>query len=509
MSKNEMLQRASGVLLHISALPSSFGVGDFGPGAYRFVDFLKDAGQSVWQILPLNPTDSINGNSPYSSHSAFAGNNLFISPELLVKEKLLLPEDISGHPHFAKERVEYQKAAEYKETLLRKAFLIFQKEESWQKQFKEFSDVNGFWLDDYALFLILKEKFRGQVWNQWPYEILKRDSKALEQIRQEHSQQIAYVEFCQFLFFYQWHQLRDYCAQKGISIIGDVPIYVSFDSADVWTHPEIFKLDEKLQPYVVAGVPPDYFSKTGQRWGNPVYNWEALQASNFQWWLKRMENNFKLFDIVRLDHFRGLVQFWEIPASERTAVNGHWQSVPTDAFFDAIKSEFPSLPIIAEDLGYITDDVKEVMNRYGFPGMKILLFAFNGEQDHPYLPHIYKNNCVVFTGTHDNNTVQGWYQREATPKEKENFKNYLAKHAVHKNSGLERDIHWAFIRLAMQSAAGLAIIPMQDILGLGQKSRFNTPATVEGNWQWRLFPESLSKLLARKILKITQSTSRI
>lgn len=496
-------ERGSGILLHITSLPSKYGIGDFGPPAYQFVDFLSRAKQKCWQILPLNPTDLFHHNSPYSSISAFAGNTILISPELMSKEGFLRKKDLAAVPSFPKDKVDYEKVCDFKKRLLRRAYTELKEDIKNTSAYEQFCQRNIFWLDDFALFVVLKEHFQGEAWGKWPQEVRNREPKVLENLKRQFSKKIDEVKFFQYIFFSQWYALRTYCEKKGVQIIGDIPIYVNYDSADVWTHPDIFKLSEESQPIFVSGVPPDYFSETGQRWGNPVYNWDKLKETGYAWWLKRIEHNLNLFDLIRIDHFRGLVQYWEIPASEETAVHGHWADVPTDDFFTTLLKKFDPIPIIAEDLGTITPDVIEAMNRFGFPGMKVLLFAFGGDlSTHPYLPHNYVENCVVYTGTHDNNTTKGWFQAEATPQEKNNLFEYL------KQKVTPQALPWELIQLAMTSIANMVIIPMQDILALGQESRMNKPGTIEANWQWRLIPGELTSSVNRKLLKITEICER-
>lgn len=499
-----MNTRKSGILLHIPSLPSPYGIGDLGPEAYRFVDFLHAAKQGVWQILPLNPTDSGCQNSPYSSYSAFAGNTLLISPQLLLEEGLLRKENLSSVPVFPSGRIDYEAVIAYKNELFEKAYRYFKRRRIGRDEFTRFRERNSPWLVDYALFIVLKEHFKGAVWTSWPEGLKRRERDALQKARKEFKDQIERKEFLQFVFYRQWAALKVYCHQNDVRIFGDIPIYVSFDSVDLWQDPKDFKLDEEDNPVGVAGVPPDYFSATGQRWGNPVYDWERLKTSRYRWWVKRIQHNLELFDFMRIDHFRGFVQYWEIPAQEPTAVKGKWMDVPTHDLLDTLKKHFPSLPIIAEDLGVITDDVRAVMRAYSLPGMKILLFAFNDDlQKHPYLPHNYETNCVVYTGTHDNNTVQGWFRSEATDQEKENFFAYIGKDVP------EREVHWAMIELAMASKAALAIFPLQDVLGLGEEARFNKPASLSGNWQWRLNPQLLDSSVTHRLSSLAEKFHRI
>lgn len=497
-----MNRLGSGILLHITSLPSSYGIGDFGPWAYRFVDFLSQTKQSYWQILPLNPTDPAFGNSPYHSISAFAFNSLLISPDLLVERHFLDKSDVAGIPEFHQQEIDFRTVIAYKKNLFGKAYERFKKQRR-DEHYEKFCEENSHWLDDFTLFMVLKSHFQEKVWSDWPEEVRDRHPKILITLRRKLQSEIEKVKFLQYIFHQQWEFLKDYSNQKKIYIIGDIPIYVDYDSADVWSHPEMFKLDQQKKPYVVAGVPPDYFSETGQLWGNPIYRWDVLQENGYKWWIQRLEQNLKLFDTVRIDHFRGFVGYWEVPSDEKTAINGRWVDAPAVDFFNQLKKRFYHLPIIAEDLGTITPDVREVMKLFSFPGMKVLLFAF-GEDDplHPYLPHTYEKNCVVYTGTHDNNTVRGWFDREARPDEKKRLFRYLKKQTS------KQEIHWELIRLAMMSVANMVIIPMQDVLGLGEEARMNRPATATNNWRWRLLSEQLTSPLAEKLLGMTELSGR-
>ncbi len=496
-----MNRRGSGVLLHITSLPSPYGIGDLGLWAYRFADFLAETKQSFWQILPLNPTDPAYDNSPYHSISAFAGNPLLISPELMIRDGLFAKADIEALPNWPKEWVDYEGVISYKKRLFQLAYERFKKTKNYECE--RFCSENSYWLDDFALFVSLKAHFDGKAWNEWPSEIRDRQPEALQSLKKRLRDIIKMQKFLQYVFNQQWSSLKHYCNQKGIQIIGDIPIYVDYDSADLWTNPEIFKLDNEKRSYAVAGVPPDYFSETGQLWGNPVYRWDVLKERGYGWWLQRMEHTLNLFDVVRVDHFRGLVAYWEVPAGEKTAINGRWVEAPVEDFFNALLKRFSYLPIIAEDLGLITPDVREVIDRFEFPGMKVLLFAFSEDYPmHPYLPHTYDKHYVVYTGTHDNNTIRGWFEGEARPEDKERLFRYLGREVP------VPDIHWEFIRLAMMSVANLVIIPVQDILGLGEETRMNRPATTDGNWRWRLLSEQLTPHLSRRLLKVTEIYGR-
>ncbi|MDP8266882.1 MAG: 4-alpha-glucanotransferase [Candidatus Aceula meridiana] len=497
-----MKKRASGILLHITSLPSPYGIGDFGKGAYRFADFLKKSGQKYWQILPLNLTDLALASSPYSSCSAFAGNTLFISPEILLKDGFLQKSDLENLPKFSEGRVDYHKAALHKTALLHKAFANSKKNILRDADFKTFQEKNKFWLEDYAVFAALKKHFAGASWVNWPEEIRNRDQQALEKCRQELDDVILREKFFQFLFLKQWFTLKQYCNNKGIQIIGDLPFYVQHDSADVWTHQHIFKIDKAGNPLGMAGVPPDYFSETGQLWGNPVYRWDALKKERYQWWKERLAQNFNFFDIVRIDHFRGFVAFWEVPQGEKTAIKGQWVKVPVEDFFEELIAHFKTFPIIAEDLGVITDGVKEIIKKYDFPGMKILAFAFDGKEDNPYLPQNYIKNCLVYTGTHDNNTTQGWFKQEVSEEMKTRIEECLGETAQ------PEQIHWQMVTLAMKSVADTAIFPLQDALGLDAAHRMNTPSTMQNNWQWRVLDSQLTPELESSLASLCKSTHR-
>lgn len=499
---SELLNRGSGLLLHISSLPSPHGIGDFGSSAYEFVDFLFEAKQSFWQILPLNPTDIAFGNSPYHSLSAFAFNSLFLSPELMVRAGLLAEEEVNSPPDFPQDTVDFENVMVYKKGLFEKAWKRFQKRTN-DRRFEKFSAENACWLEDYALFIALKEKFGKNQWSLWPEEVCNRDQKALKALKKEMKGDMEKEKFLQYLLVEQWQSLKTYCHQKKIRIIGDMPIYVNYDSADVWSHPNLFKLNKKKKPIAVAGAPPDYFSRTGQLWGNPIYRWNGLKKKKYDWWIERIGHSLKFYDLLRIDHFRGFVGYWEVAAKETIALKGKWVKAPGRNFFQCLRRKFPSLPLIAEDLGFITPDVRKVMQQFSFPGMKVLLFAF-GEDDpmHPYLPHTYERNCVVYTGTHDNNTVRGWFKKEASLEEKERMFRYLGREVA------ETEVHWEIIRLAMASVASLVIIPLQDVLGLDEQSRMNRPATAKGNWLWRLLPGQLTQEVADKLAQIVSIYGR-
>jgi 4-alpha-glucanotransferase len=494
--------RGSGILFHLTSLPSPFGIGDMGPWAYKFADFLSETGQRFWQFLPLNPTDPINGNSPYHSISAFAGNPLLISPEILVQEGLLVQDDLAHPPGFSDKRVDYGAAAAYKDRLFHRAYERFRARGEGQ-EYRAFCLENAHWLDDFALFVALKSRFNGKAWIEWPEGLRERQEGALRSAGNGLGEILERERFLQYLFSRQWTALKGYCNGKGIQLIGDIPIYVVHDSVEAWIHPECFKLDHDRRPAAVAGVPPDYFSETGQLWGNPVYRWDVLKETGYAWWIRRMAHNLRLFDYARLDHFRGFVAYWEVPAGEENAIKGKWIEAPAMDFFTRLTEHFPSLPIIAEDLGVITPDVEEIMRHFHFPGMKILLFAFGHDlPTNPYAPHNHVKHCVVYTGTHDNNTSRGWFEEEATPEVRRRLSLYVGGEVR------EDNVHRALIRLAMMSVANRVIFPMQDILGLGEGARMNRPARRDGNWRWRLLPEQIGPALARDLLEMTEIYGR-
>ncbi len=495
------LERGSGILCHITSLPSAYGIGDLGPEAFRFVDLLAQARQKYWQILPLNPTDAIFYESPYSSLSAFAVNPLFISPERLADDGLLTKDDIAAPPFEQNGSVDYEAVKKYKMDALAIAFKRWTS--TSDKDFDDFEKEHSFWLDDYALFSVLKDQFDGASWVDWPVELRDRHTSALAQKRKELAEKILFVKFHQYLVHKQWKALKAHCAARNVKIIGDLPIYVEHGGVDVWCSPELFKLNEVKRPYVVAGVPPDYFSKTGQRWGNPIYNWEKMQQNKFAWWSNRLAQNLKLFDIVRIDHFRGLVAYWEVPAEEKTAVKGEWVKVPTDDFIAALQKACPNFNVIAEDLGLVTQDVIDTLERNELPGMKVLQFAFGDSlETNAFLPHNYEENCITYTGTHDNNTTLGWYHEEATDKDRWNLGAYFSKEIT------EDNVVDNLIELALSSRANVAIVPVQDILGLDETHRMNTPGTTEKNWMWRLAKNQLAPENLQWLAELTQRNER-
>ena len=497
--------RLSGVLLHPTSLPGRFGLGDLGNEAYRFIDFLAASQQSLWQILPLGPTGY--GDSPYQCFSAFAGNTLLISPDRLVDLGLLDKKDLRGVPNFPVEKIDFGWVIPYKTALLEKAYANFKQstDSSLGAEFLAFAQEAAAWLDDYALFRALKDAHQGVAWNKWKPQLALREASAINRARETLHYKIEAQRFFQFLFFKQWRALKNYCHTKGLKIIGDVPIFIAYDSADVWTNPGEFKLDEKGRPLVVAGVPPDYFSKTGQLWGNPIYNWDKMRATKFAWWIKRLRATFTTIDLVRIDHFRGFAATWEVPARDKTAKNGRWVEVPGKELFTSLKNVLGELPIIAEDLGVITPDVEALRDGFNFPGMRIFQFAFR-DRNNIDLPHNYIPHTVAYTGTHDNDTAVGWFNSRAgqgstrsaeqIAMEKRFCMDYLNTQG--------REIHWDFIRAVLASVADTAIIPMQDILGLGSAARMNLPASQQGNWQWRYKPKALNARLSQRLRHLTE-----
>ena len=492
------LPRLAGILLHPTSLPSRGGIGDLGPAAYEFVDFLAQARQGLWQVLPLNPPAK--GNSPYSSTSAFAGNPLLISLERLAEQGWLAHSDISGLTN-AVAPVDYENVKSEKLPLIRLAagnFLNRAGQEDRQR-YEQFCAHEGWWLADYVAFDALRGR-HGDDWSKWPSQFARRDPAALHQFRESAHSDLELLRVTQFFFWQQWRDLRTYCAQKRVRIVGDVAIFVDYDSADVWANRELFRLGDDLQPQVVAGVPPDYFSATGQRWGNPLYNWDALRATGYAWWVQRLRWATQTCDYIRLDHFRGFAQFWEIPASEPTAIHGKWVDGPGDDLFTKIEAELGGLPFFAEDLGMITPDVVALRDRHHIPGMAVLQFAFGDAGAHAYLPHRVGTNRVIYTGTHDNDTTLGWW---STLPEKE-------RAAVIALIGpCEDGVNWGLIRLAHLSPADVAIVPLQDVLGLGSDARMNTPSVAEGNFRWRYQPGALHAELARKLAALAEVTDRL
>lgn len=490
--------RKSGILLPISALPSSHGIGTFGKAAYQFADFLHASGQRCWQILPLGPTGY--GDSPYQSFSTFAGNPYFIDLDLLAEQGMLTDDEIAAADLDGDaERVDYEKQYQNRYPLLRLAFT--RGEETYRDQLRAFCAQNVDWLPDYALFMALKAHFGGQPFQEWDEDIKLREVAALDRYRSELAEEIRFHEFLQMLFFDQYYALKQYVNDREIEIIGDIPIYVAPDSADAWANSEVFWLDDDMNPIKVAGCPPDAFSATGQLWGNPLYDWETLERAGFKWWIDRIRQISRLYDRVRIDHFRGFEAYWAIPFGDKTAEHGEWVKGPGMALFDAVKSELGEVNIIAEDLGYLTDGVIELRDRTGYPGMKVLQFAFDSREESDYLPHNYPKNCVVYTGTHDNDTVGGWF--DSAPQADVDF-------AMRYLDIAPRDNYiWKFIRAAWSSVADLSIAQMQDFLELSSEARMNTPSTLGGNWVWRMRQDDLTSRLCEKLRMMTKLYGRI
>jgi len=503
--------RASGILLHPTSLPGPFGIGDLGPEAWSFVDFLAAAGQSLWQVLPLGPTGY--GDSPYACYSAFAGNTLLVSPERLVDEGLLESTDLEPLPLLPEHEVDFEKAHAYKDAILQKAYDRYQHstDTALRVGFETFVQENASWLDDYALFRALKTANGGVAWHEWERSLVKREPTGLMRAREDSREQINAHQFFQFLFFKQWFELKNYSNQLGVSLVGDIPIFVAHDSADVWTDPEQFKLDTAGVPLVVAGVPPDYFSATGQYWGNPLYNWERMLSDGFKWWIGRVRASLQVVDIVRVDHFRGFAACWEIPGGDKTAERGHWVEAPGRELFEAVKRELGDLPIIAEDLGVITPDVEQLRDDFGFPGMRILQFAFSSDTKNIDLPHNYHQNVVVYTGTHDNDTTVGWFNSSAGEDSTRTAAQISYEHDFSKKylNTDGREIHWDFIRTVLASVANTAVIPLQDLLGLGTEARMNLPNSTKGNWSWRFRQGALSSADGTRLREMTETYGRI
>ncbi|MDH3328862.1 MAG: 4-alpha-glucanotransferase [Desulfobulbaceae bacterium] len=505
--KQVISHRSSGILLHISSLPSPFGIGDL-RHAKDFIDFLAASGQSYWQILPLSPTSQIFGNSPYMSFSAFAGNPLFISPEILHEQGFIDKGDLQPNS-FSNYYVEFEKVNAYKRDIFQKAWIRF-KALPEKSAFLEFCHKNSSWLKDHALFMALKQKFNQAPWYDWPHDLRCANKKSMLVATHELDETINYFRFEQYLFFRQWQELHDYARKNGVKIIGDMPFYVGADSVDVWANQNIFELDMKTRlPVSISGVPPDYFSATGQRWGNPLYRWNTrkgeVKKQIYDWWYKRFSTIFSLVDVIRIDHFRGFDSYWSIPAADETAENGKWKRGPGAIFFKEMEKRLGAMPVIAEDLGIITPSVEQLREDLGYPGMKILLFAFDGNNDNAYLPFNYTQNYIVYTGTHDNDTAVGWFFDPDVPRESK----LEMKKAANRNDDDIATAHLDLMYLAMSSTAGLSIIPMQDILGFGNDCRMNKPATMSGNWQWRCAPENLSDTLADWLMQQTAFFGRV
>ncbi|EDX84354.1 4-alpha-glucanotransferase [Synechococcus sp. PCC 7335] len=493
--------RASGILLHPTSLPGRFGIGELGRHAYEFVDFLEETQQTLWQILPLGPTG--HGNSPYMSYSAMAGNPMLISLDKVHEEGLLHTDELMPSQHFPADTVDYDKVSAFKLSLLGRAAERFKQaaSEEIKAAFSQFRVEQASWLDDYALFMALKGANGGVPWSEWEDSVAGRDADALNRARVDLATDIFFHEYMQFEFYRQWCALKSYANRRGIQIVGDMPIYVAHDSADVWAYPQKFMLDpETRRPSQMAGVPPDYFSETGQLWGNPTYNWEVMQADGFDWWMRRIQSLLGFVDLIRIDHFRGFEAFWAVPEGHDTAMHGEWIKAPGVEFFEKVEANLGQLPFLAEDLGLIDEAVEALRDRFDFPGMKILQFAFGSDHLNPYLPYNVDRNSLIYTGTHDNDTTVGWYQN-APDFEKQRIATYLGAFEP-------ISVHWSIIRLALSSIANQAVIPMQDILGLGSQARMNTPGVGEGNWGWRYSEAMLTQTIKTYLKELTELYGR-
>ena len=490
--------RTSGVLMPISSIPSPYGIGTMGKQARKFVDFLVKGGQKYWQILPICPTSY--GDSPYQSFSSFAGNPYFIDLEYLCKDELLTKKECESFQWGSNPKyVDYGIMYESRYALLRKVYARFTKKEP--QDFEKFCENEKQWLDDYALFMALKDANGGQAWSNWDKSLRLREKKAMEEATEKYSEEIRFYKMLQYLFYQQWNALKAYANEAGIEIIGDVPIYVAGDSADVWANPDQFYLDENLEPIEVAGCPPDAFSDDGQLWGNPLFRWDVMKKDGYTWWTRRIKAMSELYDIIRIDHFRGFDSFYAIPAKDDTAKNGQWKQGPGMDLFCELEKKLGKLPIIVEDLGFLTPSVHKLLKDSGFPGMKVIQFAFDSREESDYLPHTYTNHCVVYTGTHDNDTVMGWMK--TAPKASVKYaKEYL-------NLTKEEGYNWGMMRAAWSSVADMAIVPMQDILGLGSEARINTPSTLGNNWKWRATPEQIDAKVAKKLYHYMQMYGRV
>jgi 4-alpha-glucanotransferase len=492
-----MNERNSGILLHITSLPSDEGIGTLGENAFQFVDFLEKSGQKIWQILPLGPVGY--GNSPYQCYSAFAGNPLLIDLDFLVKEGLLIREDLEMKPYFPLYRVDFDKVDNWKYPKLKIAFENFRQTERYDNEYQLFLNEHGWWLNDYALFMAVKKHFKNVIWTGWDEDIKFRKDDAVKKYAELLSDEIEFRKFLQFLFFRQWFRLKEYASSKKVQILGDLPLYVSGDSVDVWTNTKIFHLDEELNQLHMGGVPPDYFSETGQLWGNPVFNWEKLEERGFDWWLARLHFNLKLYHQVRIDHFRGLEAYWSVPADEKTAINGSWIPAKGDKLLKIFREQVGELPLVAEDLGVITPEVEKLRDDFELPGMKVLQFGFGSDPSNHDLPHNYRRRFVAYTGTHDNNTTLGWL-RSVKDNEKKMVKWYFG--------GTGKSALKKAIEMIWSSCACSAIIPMQDLLGLNEKARLNTPGTAGGNWEWRFKWWQLTQQQQKFLSDITAKYNR-
>jgi len=504
--------RSSGILLHITSLPARFGIGDLGPSAYEFADFIADAGVKLWQVLPLNPTGY--GDSPYQCFSAFAGNPILLSLDRLAEQGLLRGPDLAGIPAFPNTLVNYGSVIPYKMSLLRRAAQAFFAEASGPDRaaFDRFCEQSASWLNDYSLFMAVKDQHGGIIFTSWEPAIRQRNPQAVREWSTRLAGEIQAYKFWQFEFFRQWQTLKTYCQERGIRFMGDIPIYVAHDSADVWSHPDLFYLDAHGSPTIVSGVPPDYFSATGQLWGNPIYRWDVLAASGYKWWIDRFRASLALFDMVRLDHFRGFEAYWEVPGGEPTAMNGKWTKGPGEEFLTALQSALGELPIVAENLGVITPPVEKLRNQFGLPGMSLLQFAFGNDPQGPsFRPHNYSRDLVAYTGGHDNDTTLGWWNSSVGADSTRTLADIEKEHAfarAYLNLEDDKKINWAMIRAVFASVADIAIVPLQDVLGLGDEARMNLPGRVSGNWKWRFPPRALTNDLSARLRSLTSLYDR-
>ena len=495
--------RSSGILLHFTSLPACFGIGDFGPSAFEFADFLADAGQTLWQVLPVNPTGY--GDSPYQCFSAFAGNPMLISLDRLAEQGLLQASDLASVPGFPDSSVDYGAVIPYKMSILRRAAQLFFADASHSDRsaFERFCADSSSWLDDYALFMAVKDAHQGIIFTSWEPAIRRRDPSAVSDWSKRLAPEIQAFKYWQFEFFRQWERLKTYCQEHGIRFMGDIPIYVAHDSADVWAHPDLFHLDANGSPTVVSGVPPDYFSATGQLWGNPIYRWDVLASTGYKWWIDRFRASLALFDMVRLDHFRGFEAYWEVPGGESTAMNGKWVKGPGEAFLTALQNAFGRLPIVAENLGVITPPVEKLRHQFGLPGMSLLQFAFGNDPQGPsFRPHNYSHDLVSYTGGHDNDTTVGWWNSSVGADSTRTLEDVEKEHAfarAYLNFHDDSEINWVMIRAVIASVADTAIVPLQDVLGLGTEARMNLPGRVSNNWKWRYRPGALTKDLSARL----------
>ena len=490
--------RASGILLPVSSIPSAYGIGSFSKEAYEFVDFLEKAGQSYWQILPLGPTGY--GDSPYQSFSTFAGNPYYIDFEELIEEGLLTKEQCEECDWGGSEAyVDYEKIYKSRFRVLKEAFDNSRLEDN--EDFQAFVAENAFWLSDYSLYMAVKDSYKGKSWSEWDGDIRLRKPEAIEKYAEKLKEEILFYEFQQYLFDTQWRKLKKYANDKGVKIIGDIPIYVALDSADTWANPELFQLDENRRPTGVAGCPPDAFSATGQLWGNPLYKWDYHKETEYAWWIQRISYCYKLYDVVRIDHFRGFDEYYNIPFGDTTAEFGRWEKGPGYDLFKVMKKKIGNKPVIAEDLGFLTPTVNQLLKKSGYPGMKVLQFAFDSREESDYLPHNYTANSVVYTGTHDNDTTVGWYQA-ISRRDRSFARKYL-------NIKTGRELEWNFIRAALGSVSDTAVIPMQDYLGLGSEARINVPSTLGTNWKWRMTKGQIPEGLAEKIYDLCKLYGRV